>query len=375
MMTNRERVLAIMSGRAPDRIPWIPRLLLWYNAHQRAGILPDRYQGYSLRDIERDLGLGTPARDGSVFRTELRGVEVRTHQLNEMELLTQYITPQGTVTTLFRGSELLRKQGIEDMQVEFMLKSREDYAAVEYILEHTEYVATYAEYNAYEREIGDDGYPMVSTGDCPLHKWLRSLAGYNDGYYHLADHPDEVERLLATMEQLDREKVWPLIADSPARLILHGEHLSSQMTPPNLFERFITPYYQEFSALLHSRGKTLTMHADNDTRAILSHLEQAGFDMVECFVTDPMVSTTLAEARAAWGDRLIIWGGVPAVILEESYSDEEFESFMENVRGTIAPGDAFILGVADNVMPTSKIERIRRITEIVEEWGPYPLSV
>ena len=63
-MTNRERLLAIMDGRPPDRIPWIPRLLLWYNAHKKAGTLPARYRGMTLRQIERDLGVGTPARDG-----------------------------------------------------------------------------------------------------------------------------------------------------------------------------------------------------------------------------------------------------------------------------------------------------------------------
>jgi hypothetical protein len=373
MMTNRERLLSIMSGQAPDRIPWIPRLLLWYNAHERAGTLPEQYRGWTLREIERDLGLGTPARDGQIMRTELSGVEIRNRQISPMEILTEYITPVGTVSTLFRGSELLRAQGIQDMQVEFMLKSSEDYPAVEYIIEHTDYTATYADYEAYERKIGDDGYPMISAGDCPFHQWLKSLVGYNNGYYHLADYPDEVESLLGVMERRDREVVWPLIADSPARLILHGVHFSSQMTPPRIFDRFIMPYYQEFSDLLHSRGKTLTMHGDNDTRAILYHLERAGYDMVECFVTHPMVKTTLAEARATWGNRVIIWGGVPAIVLEESFSDQEFELYMENLFRTIAPGDAFILGVADNVMPTSKLERVRRITQMAKDWGTYPI--
>ena len=47
---------------------------------------------------------------------------------------------------------------------------------------------------------------------------------------------------------------------------------------------------------------------------------------------------------------------------------------MIDVFKTIAPGDAFILGVADNVMPEAKIERIRRVTEMVEEYG-YPVQI
>jgi len=373
-MTNRERLIAIMSGKPPDRIPWIPRLLLWYNAHKKAGTLPERYRGWTLREIERDLNLGTPARDGRVFATRMKNVEVKQTRLNDWETLHEYITPVGTVTTLWRGSAVLRQKAIQDLQVEFMLKRREDYAVVEYIIEHTEYVPTYEEYLAYDADIGDDGVPLIACGDCPFHHWMRALVGYNDAYYHLNDYSNEVERLLKLMEQRDREIVWPLIAHSPAKLILHGVHFDSYMTPPPVFEQFITPYYRSFSRFLNEQGKTLCMHADADSRLILHHIKDAGFGMVETFTTAPMVSCTLEEARAAWGNEVIIWGGVPSVILEDTFTEEQFEDYMRNIFDTIAPGDAFILGVADNVMPAAKIERIARISEMVEELGNYPVQ-
>jgi len=373
-LTNRERILAIMAGRPPDRIPWIPRLLLWYNAHKKSGTLPQRYRNWSLRDIERDLGLGDAARDGIVFRAEMNGVEIDQRQIDDLHLRTEYRTPVGTVSTLFQGSDLLRKQAIQDLEVEFMLKGPSDYAVVEYIVENTDIVPTYEAYERYEAQVGDDGYPLVNCGDCPFHHWMRALVGYDQAYFHLTDYPNEVERLIEVMTQRDQETIWPVIADSPAKLILHGAHFSSQMTPPAIFERYILPYYQDFSPLLRSRGKTLTLHGDNDTRHILGHIEQAGFGMVECFVTQPMVETTLAEARQAWGKSVIIWGGIPSVILEDHYSDEQFEADIENLFRTIAPGDAFILGVADNVMPGAKLDRIRRITQMVEQFGEYPIA-
>jgi hypothetical protein len=328
----------------------------------------------TLSEIERDLGLGTPARDGRVFRSEMHGVEVKRRWLNDMEQVAEYITPAGTVSTLFRGSEYLRQRDIQDLQVEFMLKRREDYAAVEYIIEHTTYAPAYDDYLAYEREIGDDGYPMIQAGDCPFHSFLRELCGYNNGYFHLNDYPNEVEHLLKVMTQRDREVIWKLIADSPARLILHGVHFSSQMTPPPVFAKYIEPYYREFSVLLRARGKMLALHGDNDTRHIMQNIERAGYGMVECFATYPMVPTTLAEARAAWGSRVIIWGGVPSPIVEDLYTEADFEAYMDGLFRAIAPGDAFILGIADNLLPGGKIERVRRITQMVEERGRYPIK-
>jgi hypothetical protein len=71
---------------------------------------------------------------------------------------------------------------------------------------------------------------------------------------------------------------------------------------------------------------------------------------------------------------MIIWGGVPSVILEDLVSEEEFEDYMVQLFKTIAPGDAFILGVADNVTGPSELSRVVRIGQMVEEYGNYPVQ-
>ncbi|MDP6698233.1 MAG: uroporphyrinogen decarboxylase family protein, partial [Candidatus Latescibacteria bacterium] len=318
-MSNRQRLLTIMDGGQPDRIPWIPRLLIWHTAHKRQGSLPSRFEGLSLRQVERELGMGTPARDGRIFAIDKRGdVEIETRSEGESELTT-YRTPAGAVSTRYRSSEELARVGIQSLEVEHMIKGPDDFAAVEYMVQHAHYDPTPQDYLDYEAEIGADGYPLVAAGDCPFHHFLQKLAGYQQGYYILNDYPSQVEGLLETMEALDRERLWPVVAESPARLILHGIHFDSLMTPPQLFERYIAPYYRDFTALLHQSDKKLCMHADNDSRLILEHIEDAGFDMVETFTTAPQVSCTLEEARRAWGTRMIIWGAVPSVILEPVY--------------------------------------------------------
>ncbi len=372
-MTNRERLLAIMEGRPPDRIPWIPRLQIWYDGNRKSGTLGPEYRNSTLRQVEQDVFGGTAARDAVIWHTEIDNLEVRTHKVSEMETVTEHVTPVGTVTTRLRGTERLRQYAIQDAEVEFMLKGPEDYAVVEYIVEHTRYTPAYEEYQRYEEQTGDDGYPMVNCGDCPFHHWMRALVGYDQAFFHLNDYPDRVERLVRLLEDRYKATVWRHMLDSPARLLMHGHHLSSQMTPPPLFDKYIVPYFRELTTAARARDKVIAMHGDNDTRHILSNIEQAGFGMVECFVTQPMVDTTLAEARQAWGDRVIIWGGIPSSILEDPYTDEQFERFMDDLFQTIAPGDAFILGIADNAMPGSKIERIKRITQLVEERGDYPL--
>ena len=55
-MTHRERILAALQGRPVDRLPWVPRLDLWYNANRYCGTLPREWAGASLPEIIADLG-------------------------------------------------------------------------------------------------------------------------------------------------------------------------------------------------------------------------------------------------------------------------------------------------------------------------------
>jgi hypothetical protein len=372
-MNDRERFLAILTGRPPDRIPWIPRLHIWYEAHRRLGTLPEMFRGWSLRQIEQNLGMGSPGRDGRVLRTEIHDVEIRTQE-SGYETRTKYITPLGVVSTLHRRSEELERIGIGGQEVEHMIKEPQDYPIVEYLVEHTQFIPTYENYLAYEREIGTVGLPIVPIGQDPMNHLLQELIGYNAGFFHLNDYPDQVTHLLEVL-QAKAEEMQQIVLDSPATLILYGEHFDSQMTPPRLFKKYMLPHFQSFADCLHARGKYLACHADADSSLLLDMIKDAGFDLAECFVTAPMVPVTLEQARSTWKDEVIIWGGIPSIILCDPVSDEEFDSYMSNLFRVIAPGDAFILGVADNVMPEIRFERLQRVSEMVEQYGNYPIQL
>jgi len=372
-MTNRERLLAIMGHQSPDRIPWIPRLEIWYAARQQQDNLPERFKGLTLREVEHALGVGTPARAGRVFRTTMRNVEVRTQTEGE-SAITRYITPVGTVQSRRRHSETLLRGGIvSPLDTEHLIKGPEDYRTVAYMVEHTDVTAAYEDYLAYEDEIGDDGYPLVAMGPDPIYRIIQDYVGYNAAFYHLVDYRREVLYLYEVLKAY-MAQVQQIVLDSPARLILHGEHFDSQMTPPRLFREFMLPYFQPFAERMHAAGKTLVCHADADTSRLLELILEAGFDMAECFVTAPMVPVTLARARAAWGTDIIIWGGIPSALLCDPVTEAEFEAYVQDLFHTIAPGDAFILGAADNVMAEARLERIERITALVNAQGALPIE-
>ena len=131
MMTHRERILAVLDRRPPDRIPWAPRLQLWYNARVTEGNLPARYRGMTLRAMERAMGVATPARDGRVFRTRYEGLEVK-RTAKGGQILTEFVTPAGTVSQLDVQSDTLEGYADSGLPIEHPIKRVEDYGVMEY---------------------------------------------------------------------------------------------------------------------------------------------------------------------------------------------------------------------------------------------------
>ncbi|UCF96076.1 MAG: hypothetical protein JSV89_12920 [Spirochaetaceae bacterium] len=326
-----------------------------------------------MRQIQRDLNVGDSARQGKILDVIFDGVEV-VETKSGIQCGIEYHTPVGGIRTVRQFTGEAQGQGLPATTVEYLLKEPKDFKVWEWIVEHARYEPKYEEFNLYDAQVGEMGLPVVEVGRVPFNDFLFNLAGYEQAFYLLNDYPQEVEHLLEVMVEAQRLKLWPVISCSPAKLVVHGVHLASQLTPPPLFRKYILPFYQELIPLLHDHGKYVAMHADNDTSLILDLIERSGWDMVECFVTAPMVPVTLRQARETWGSRMIIWGGIPSSMLSPSVSESDFRSYVGEVLRTIAPGDAFILGVADNVMPDSMIERVEWISEFLEKNGRYPIE-
>jgi len=380
-MTHRERLRTVLEGGDLDQLPWVPRMKLWYEFHRRRGTLPDPYQDMELREIEEDLGMGAPAREGKVFDIRLAGdVEIEREE-DGLSVLTEYSTPEGKLRMKAKSSEA--EYGLET--VEHLIKGEGDYSAAKYLIDHLQFVPTYEEYLKYEEEIGERGIPLVPVGlwppggsgeHCPMHRILRDFLGYEKGYLHLFHEcPQKVRDLHHSFLEKAQE-MWNVVLESPAELILHGSHFDAQVTPPSVFEEFFLPYFRDFAQRLHEKDKKLVCHLDAETDGLFELVEKAGFDMVDCFTTVPLVQrTTVEEARRQWGDRLTIWGGIPSTILEPNYKYDKFERYMRQLFRKIAPGDRFILGIADNLMPSSDFRRVIKISEMVEKWGQYPIQL
>jgi hypothetical protein len=361
----RTRILHVFqSGEAdPEGLFMVPRMDQWYNAHMAQDTLPQDLRGLSLWDIHRRLGLGIIGRSGPAFRMEYGGdVEVQTETRGDKQIY-RYVTPVGTVSVEFTTSPELRAQGVRAYQTKHMIDSLPDYRVVLYLVEQTCVIPDYEAFAAYEQEIGADGIAWVFAGFSPMHDIMMNYIGYENFFYELADHPNEVHALFEALLALS-DRLLEVVAASPAPIVAYCGNYHEHITYPELFRRYITPVLQKYADRLHACGKLLATHTDGEMAQLIRLLLDTGVDIAECFTPAPMTSYSITSAKRVWGDRIRIYGGIPSSVLSaQQYDHLSFTRFMSDLIAEARRFPGIILGMGDNLPADGDLGRVEWIRD------------
>jgi len=368
-MTHKQRILAAAWKQPVDKLPFGARIDLWYNYHSGHDTLPEKYPGWSIIDILRDQGAGIQLRLRNIWKTEYHNVEVVTHS-DPPYTTTEYRTPVGTVTmkTVYTPEE--GPSG--HYEVELPFKSERDYPVIEYLLANTTVVPDFDDYHKVEEMLGDDGVIVAGLGYSPMQQIMRYWMGYERFFYELHDHPTKVERLYELVVELSNKKL-NILANSPVEVPSVCGNWSDDIHTP-VFKKYFVPWLREAVEFLHSKGKLSQVHIDGEMKRLIPMFLETGIDVAEAWSPAPMTSVTTAELRKAWGDKVTIWGGVPSMLFEPQYSDQEFDDYVLNLFKEVSPGHNFIVGMGDNLPFDAKIERVGRIVDLIEKYGHIPIK-
>jgi len=316
----RQDILAALRGEVPRRIPWtihhelLPR-----------GSLERRLREQGLAIVEKGV---RPYREGHgrVSLEERSGWEGEVRRV-----LRTWHTPLGELQACLR-------EGPDGSlwTEEYPLKSPADFHLLEYISEDTEYRENDPAVEAAQRALGEDGVVLCRMMRSPLQRLLAEWMGTVGVAYALADAPRPLERLLARLAARDQEALR-IAARSPAEIVWSAENVTAEVTGPELFRRFLRPYYEQAGAVLRPAGKLYGVHLDGRLKALKEEIAGCPLDFVEGFTPPPLGDLELEQARAAWPGKAL-WVNVPGTVFlyEELRAIRELRELLE--RGMAAGG-------------------------------------
>lgn len=366
-MSDRKRILALLQGGTPDRVPWLGDLTWWAWGMELRGEVPSGWQSTeAYYHFHRDLNVGfylqgyEPSRtayDETIrFSDEKRG-NVRRHTIH---------TPVGDLSEEWT----YLAESYAEAPTTRLLKSLNDLPVLRYVFEHTRYEPDYEEARRRYGMIGDLGLVLCYLPKSPLMQMVALLAGIQQVVDLAVDAKRELEATLEVMEWKADEAAAVALA-SPAECLMIPENLSAEVIGPRFFDRHMRGYEQKWTERIRRAGKHSFIHMDGTLRGLIDRVSQAGFTVIEAVTPTPVGDLSFSQMRDLAGPDTILWGGVPGVYFTALIDDGEFERLVRDVLSAMTTAPRYVLGVADQVPPNALRRRVAQVAELVERYGGY----
>jgi hypothetical protein len=179
----------------------------------------------------------------------------------------------------------------------------------------------------------------------------------------LYEHPDKVKQLEEILEEKLQNLVRELAAlDMP--VFFWPDNLDGSFISPGVFEEHLASSYSQTAKLIQPGG-LLMVHVGGPVRQLLGALNACGLDCVEGIAGPPQSDASLAEARAAAGPGLCLWGGIPQDFLLSAHKEEDYNQAVRLAIEEAQKDRSVILGIADRVPVDAQIHRIEELAKIV----------
>ncbi len=364
--TPRSRILRLLGGGQPDRVPWFGDLDYWAGALIGRGERPEGFkESAAYIDWHRSLGVGFYLQGYFPFRP-LYDFEEKLWRDGHRRY-RELVTPLGNLRECW---EYL-PESFAEAPIEHLVKSEEDLPALRWAYAHTHWEADYAFGRRRLNDIGDQGILLCYLPKSPFMHLVALEAGIAAVTYAEAADPEGFAETLAVMKE-SFAAAAQLAIDSPAEVLMIPENLSAEMIGPRFFEKYMRSYQEEWTAKIAAAGKHSFIHMDGTLKGLLREEASVGFTVIEAMTPAPVGDLAIEHwARQAGESHTVLWGGIPGVYFTAKVSDEEFDRHVVEVLAVMRTTPRYVLGVADQVPPDALESRVRRVEELVDRFGKY----
>jgi hypothetical protein len=218
------------------------------------------------------------------------------------------------------------------------------------------------------KEMKGTHFIMMTTGDL---EWPRFGRTEEESWMNLVRHP----RICAKLAELQGRRLIRQVK-LYAQLGLDGimpcgdlGSSKSLMASPKIYREMVYPWHKAHVAEAHKYGLWVLKHCCGHVWPIIDELAEV-YDAYEAIQGTAGMDIKALKERV--GDRLTLWGGIwhEHIILG---SKEDIRNDARYAFTYGAPGGGFIMGSTHSLAVDAKAENILEMKRVRDEWGVYPI--
>lgn len=383
-MTPRERVLAAITHKEPDRVP------IMLGVSNATGIKMNTYKaikeliGVTSEDRYLyewpELGTALPDEETMVrLHSDVRGVldvepDWVLQRNRDREPHSDYINSWGSGAKEVSPGEWYPL--VEPLAEATTIEEIEDYSWPD-----MSDPSRYAHVPEQAAALADQNrYAIVAT-PWLLFPFERAFAmqGMERFLLNMAMYPDFAEALLWKIQELCKVGMGHFLeALGPnVDIVKIGDDLGTQeslLVSPEMYRTMLKPVHADFIGFIKQRTHAKVMfHTDGDIFPLIGDFIEMGVDILNPIQTAGKMANTEA-LQERFGSDIVFCGGIDTGHILPEGSPEEVRGEVRRVINTLGPGGGLMIGAVHTVMNDVPAENVLAMVDAVEEFGYYPIG-
>ncbi|MBT3320200.1 MAG: hypothetical protein HN948_01700 [Clostridia bacterium] len=374
-MTERERILSVLSGGTPDRIPYMLDLSHFYN--EKVGRSFHLLEGLRKADNEliayhKKMGAGFYMPNQGVFYETRYEGDVKSTAKTQVvdgvdEITWEYETPFGEISRTRRWEPTSYSWPVKHTGV----RTENDLKALGAAMGARKFVPRVDNYLDWKREVGEMGVVYLGAGYSAIGYLMNYWMGVENTLFASVDMNTVMHEVVEQINESNLKLVEMLAGEYPCEVIMLNDEFDSKVQHPAFFDEWSSDYYTKAIDIAHKHGKKVSVIYNGNMRGTLGGVCACGADAISAVTPYPMGDLTPEQCRNEAGERVVLSGGVSPDLWLPEVPIEQFEKACMEWIAMGKQNSAIIADASNQVPPRADESRIEVYRELLEKHGRY----
>ncbi len=345
-MTSRERILCVLAGEIPDRVPycessidypWICRLL----RREIDGSENFESGEYATNDIQDQLAVNRILHRDNMTYCCLPPIPADKRPGSDQILFFH----DGKIKT-WEDVEALRMPDVTTEEFQRPLRQFVDICH------------------------GHD-YAAMALTRCGISATYLAM-GFEHFFVQLMDNPDLPERLMQRYAEWTAGLI-PILAEVGFDIVQTADDVCDKTGPlisPHMYAQRFWPHVRKIADAIAGTSLKWCYHSDGNLTRLLDDLVDLGVHAINPIEDGCM---DIVEVKRRFNGHPVLIGNVSVDLLTRGTAEQVQQSVLDLLRD-VAPGGGFMLSSGNSIASYTKVENVRTMCDVNFQRGHYPIT-
>lgn len=356
-MNSKERLMAVLSGQLPDRVPISTYELCGYNSTSFENQEPSyrRLMDFIRRNTDALTMWNPPGTERQVKSAFDAPQDEECWDEGEYHVRRVILhTPGRDLTKVFKYCDSIKTV----WNVEHLCKDLADVDAL-MGLPYEPVTYSHGDYDRVVTELDNHGIVMASLSD-PVCTAMEIME-FGEATVWALTEPEHFKETLNELQRRNMQNLRNMLEVCPVDLyrICGPEYATPPYLAPKHFENYVYPYLCEMVELIHSYGKKVRIHSHGRIGRVLDMILDTGTDALDPCEAPPDGDIELAAVKKKAAGRAAVFGNLQLKLLENAKEAEVRQEVRRCMEAAKEGGGYVIMPTASpiNIPLSPKTER------------------